>query len=62
VSLLDVELDGLEKVKDMEDQVGDDLIGTTSEVLIRNICVDANWAFDVVLLILPDQVIDGGVG
>jgi hypothetical protein len=59
---LEVELDGLEKVKDMEGWIGDDLIGTTSEVLIRSICVDVDWAFDVGLLILPDRVTDGGVG
>jgi hypothetical protein len=42
--------------------IGDDLIGTTSEVLICSICVDADWAFDVGLLILSDQVTDGGIG
>jgi hypothetical protein len=57
-----VELDGLEKVKDMEDRFGDDLIGIISEVLICSICVGADWAFDVGLLILPDRVTDGGVG
>jgi hypothetical protein len=62
VSLLDVELDGLEKVKDMEGWVGGDLIGTTSEVLICSTRVNADWAFDVGLLILPDQVTDGGIG
>jgi hypothetical protein len=46
----------------MEDWVGDDLIGTTSEVLICSARVDAGWAFDVGLLILPDWVTDGGVG
>jgi hypothetical protein len=46
----------------MEDWVGDDLIGMTSEVLIRSTRVDADWAFDVGLLILPDQVTDGGIG
>jgi hypothetical protein len=35
VSLLDVELEGLEKVKDMGEFVGDDLTGSTSRVLIR---------------------------
>jgi carbohydrate-binding DOMON domain-containing protein len=61
VSLLDVELEGLEKVKDME-VVGDDLIGSTSRVLMRSVRVDTDWAFDVGLLILPDWVTDGGVG
>jgi hypothetical protein len=62
VSLSDVELDGLEKTKDMEDWVGDDFIGLTSVVLIRSIRVGAEWTFDVGLLILPDWVTDGGVG
>jgi hypothetical protein len=62
VSLLGVEFDGLEKIEDMEDWVGDDLIGTTSEVLICSTRVDVDWALDVGLLILPDQVTDGGVG
>jgi hypothetical protein len=62
VSLLGVEVDGLEKIEDMEDWAGDDLIGTTSEVLIRSIRVNVDWAFDVGLLILPDWVTDGGVG
>jgi hypothetical protein len=62
VSLSDVELDGLEKTKDMEDWFGDDFIGLISAVLIRSICVDADWAFDVGLLILPDRMTDGGVG
>jgi hypothetical protein len=62
VSLLGVEFDSLEKIEDMEDWVGDDLIGTISEVLIRITHVDAGWAFDVGLLILPDRVTDGGVG
>jgi hypothetical protein len=31
---LDVELEGLEKVKDMEGIVGDDLVGLISRVLI----------------------------
>jgi hypothetical protein len=60
--LLDVELKGLEKVKDMEGVVGDDLIGLTSRVLIRSVHVNADWAFDVGLLILPDRVTDGGIG
>jgi hypothetical protein len=60
--LSDVELDGLVKVKDMEDWVGDDLGGITSEVLIRSICVGVDWAFGVGLLILPDRVTDGGAG
>jgi hypothetical protein len=34
VSLLDVELEGLEKVKDMGDFAGDDLTDSTSRVLI----------------------------
>jgi hypothetical protein len=62
VSLLGVEFSGFVKTKDMEEEVGDDLIGSTSEVLIRNTRVDADWAFDVDLLILPERVIDGGVG
>jgi hypothetical protein len=62
VSLLDVELDGFEKVKDMEGWVGDDLIGLISRVLIRSVRVNANWVFDVGLLILPGQVTDGGIG
>jgi hypothetical protein len=52
----------LEKVKDMEEVVGDDLIGSTSRVLICSVHVDADWAFDVGLLIHPDWVTDGGVG
>jgi hypothetical protein len=59
---LDVELEGLEKVKDMEGIVGDNLIGSISRVLICSIRVNAGWAFDVGLLILPDWVTDGGVG
>jgi hypothetical protein len=62
VSLLGVEFDGLEEIEDMEDWVGDDLIGITSEVLIHSTRVSADWAFDVGLLILPDRVTDGGVG
>jgi hypothetical protein len=62
VSLLGVELDGFEKVNDMEEWFGDDLIGSTLEVLIRSTRVDTDWVFDVGLLILPDRVIDGGVG
>jgi hypothetical protein len=62
VSLSGVEFSGREKVKDMEGFVGGDLIGSTLEVLIRSICVNADWAFDVGLLILPDRVTDGGVG
>jgi hypothetical protein len=42
VSLSDVKLDGLEKVKDMEGGFGDDLIDLTSRVLIRRIHADAN--------------------
>jgi hypothetical protein len=60
--LSDVELEGLEKVKDMEEFVGDNLIGSTSRVLICSVRVNADWTFDVGLLILPDQVTDGGVG
>jgi hypothetical protein len=62
VSLLGVKLDGLEKVKDMGDWVGDDLVGSTLRVLIHSIRVDADWTFDVGLLILPDLVADSGVG
>jgi hypothetical protein len=62
VSLLGVELDGFEKVNDMEEWFGDDLIGSTLEVLIRSTRVNADWVFDVGLLILPDWVTDGGVG
>jgi hypothetical protein len=36
---LDVELDGLEKVKDMGGVVGDDLIGLILRVLIHIACV-----------------------
>jgi hypothetical protein len=60
--LLDVELEGLEKVKDMEGFVVDNLVGSISRVLIRSVCVNADWPFDVGLLILPDQVTDGGIG
>jgi hypothetical protein len=59
---LDVELEGFMKVKDMEGTIGDDLFGLISRVLIRSIRVNADWAFDVGLLILPDRVTDGGVG
>jgi hypothetical protein len=62
VSLLDVELEGLEKVKDMEGIFGDDLIGSASRVLIRSAHVSVGWALDVGLLILPDRVTDGGIG
>jgi hypothetical protein len=62
VSLSVVKLDGFEKMKDMEEWVGDDLIGLISRVLIRIVRVDADWAFDIGLLILPDWVTDGGVG
>jgi hypothetical protein len=60
--LSDVELDGLEKMKDMGDWFGDDFIGSISVVLIRSTRVDADWAFGVGLLILPDLVTGGGVG
>jgi hypothetical protein len=62
VSLSDVELDGLEKMKDMEDRFGDDFIGSIFVVLICSTCVDVDWAFGVGLLIRPDWVTDGGVG
>jgi hypothetical protein len=62
VSLSDVELNGLEKTKDMEGWFGDDFIGLVVVVLIRSTRVDVDWAFDVGLLSLPDQVADGGVG
>jgi hypothetical protein len=42
VSLSDVELEGLEKVKDMEGWVGDNLIGLTLRVLIRSVHVDVD--------------------
>jgi hypothetical protein len=42
VSLSDVELDGLEKMKDMEVWFGDDFIGLTLAVLIRSVRVDAD--------------------
>jgi hypothetical protein len=59
---LGVELKGLEKVKDMEGIVGDDLIGLILRVLIHSVRVNADWTFDVGLLILPDRVTDGGIG
>jgi hypothetical protein len=62
VSLSDVELDGLEKTKDMEGVFGDDFIGSIFVVLICSTRADIDWAFDVGLLILPDRVTDGGVG
>jgi hypothetical protein len=62
VSLLGVELDGFEKVRDMEDWIGDDLTGLISRLLIHSPRADVNWVFDVGLLILPDLVTDGGVG
>jgi hypothetical protein len=40
VSLSDVELNGFEKVKDMEEWVGGDLIGSSSRFLIRSVCAD----------------------
>jgi hypothetical protein len=61
VSLSDVELDGLEKTKDMEDWFGDDFIGSIFVVLIRSTRVDADWALGVGLLILLDRVTDGGI-
>jgi hypothetical protein len=60
--LSDVELNGLEKTKDMDDWVGDDFIGSISVVLIHSTRVGVDWALDVGLLILPDRVTDGGVG
>jgi hypothetical protein len=59
---LDVELNGLEKMKDMEGIVGNGLISLSSRVLIHSVRVNADWVFDVGLLILPDRVTDGGIG
>jgi hypothetical protein len=42
VSLSDVELEGLEKVKDMGGWFGDGLIGSTSRVLMCKVRVDAD--------------------
>jgi hypothetical protein len=62
VSLLDDEVLGAEKMKDMGGVTVGGFSGLTARVLICKVCVSADWALDVGLLILPERVIDGGIG